>query len=219
MSVGGHELAEPVPPKSFWDERFAAEAYAYGERASRLLISWANDIQAKCKTALVPACGEGRDAVFLAGLGLDVTAIDLSTTAIEKTKALAAKHGVTVNAIEADLLSWQMPKNEFDVVAMSFAHMPSSIRSHAHPKYEAALTPGGFLFVEGFSKAQIGYQAKYKSGGPQDIDMLYDAGLMSDEFSSLTELSLMSGVETLFEGPMHSGPAALVRAVYQKEKR
>ena len=75
--------------------------------------------------ALVPACGEGRDAVFLAECGLDVTAVDMSAAGLAKTAELAASHGVSVTCIEADLSEWNWPKAEYDVIASMFLHVPS----------------------------------------------------------------------------------------------
>lgn len=55
-------MSQPIP-KDFWDARYGEEGFAYGDRPSRLLMGWQDTIRTDCKTALVPACGEGRDAV------------------------------------------------------------------------------------------------------------------------------------------------------------
>ncbi|WP_293612028.1 bifunctional 2-polyprenyl-6-hydroxyphenol methylase/3-demethylubiquinol 3-O-methyltransferase UbiG [Ponticaulis sp.] len=203
-------------PKEFWDARFSEEGFAYGARASRLLLSWADLIRKNCRTALVPASGEGRDAVFLASLGLDVTAIDISTAGLAKTQKLADEMNVTVKTVEADLFKWSWPEAGYDLVASMFAHMPSAIRPQLHSVYIKSLAPGGFVFVEGFTKDQISYQEKYQSGGPHDVDMLYAAEDITSDFAALSQQSCMTGVETLSEGSYHTGPAALLRAVYQK---
>lgn len=203
-------------PREFWNDRFSEDGFAYGDRASRLLMAWADRIQAECKTALVPASGEGRDAVFLAKLGLDVTAIDISSSGLEKTAALAKVHGVSVTTIEADLFKWDWPESGFDLIAAMFAHMPSAVRAGLHQLFAKSLTPGGFVFIEGFTKDQISYQEKYQSGGPPNIDMLYAADEIRADFGALNMLSMMTGEEELTEGKYHNGPAALLRAVFQK---
>ena len=70
--------------------------------------------------------------------------------------------------------------------------------------------------MEGFTKDQIGYQEKYQSGGPPDVDMLYSAEDIRSDFEGLREESLLTGIERLEEGPYHTGPAALLRAVFTK---
>ena len=203
-------------PKEFWDARFSEDGFAYGDRPSRLLLGWSDLIASNCKTALVPASGQGRDAVFLAELGLDVTAIDISPVGLERTAELAARKGVSVKTIEADLFAWAWPKAGFDLVASMFAHMPSAVRPNLHSLYSKSLAPGGFVFLEGFTKDQICYQEKYQSGGPPDVDMLYSAEDIRSDFEGLREESLLTGIERLEEGPYHTGPAALLRAVFTK---
>ncbi len=203
-------------PKEFWDARFSEDGFAYGDRPSRLLLGWSDLIASNCKTALVPASGQGRDAVFLAELGLDVTAVDLSPVGLERTAELAARKGVSVKTIEADLFAWTWPEAKFDLVASMFAHVPSAVRPHLHSHFSKSLAPGGFVFLEGFTKDQIGYQEKYQSGGPPDVDMLYSAEDIRSDFEGLREESLLTGIERLEEGPYHTGPAALLRAVFTK---
>lgn len=204
-------------PKAFWNDRFSEDGYAYGTRPSRLLMAWSPDLaQEGFSTALIPACGEGRDAVYLASLGLDVTAVDISSAGLAKTRQLAERYGVTVNTVEADLFAWDWPEAQFDVIAGMFAHMPSAVRPRLHALYEKALRPNGLICIEGFTKDQLSYQKIYQSGGPPDIDMLYDADSLRADFSTLEPLSLTTGIETLSEGPYHSGPAALLRAVFRK---
>lgn len=213
--MGWQVLSQGIP-KEFWDDRFSEDGFAYGDRPSRLLLAWADVIRSNCKSALVPACGEGRDAVFLAELGLQVTALDISIKGLEKTRHLAASRNVSVETIEADLFKWDWPENRFDVVATMFGHMPSAVRPDLHSRYKQSLTPGGFVFLEGFTQDQLTFQKSHNSGGPPDLDMLYTVQSVRSEFGGLDELSLMTGTETLEEGPYHTGPSALIRAVYQK---
>lgn len=213
--VRGMGLSQGIP-KEFWDTRFGQDEYVYGTRASRLLHAWADTISANCKTALIPACGEGRDAVFLAQLGLDVTAVDISAEGLAKTQKLAQEKQVDVTTVEADLFQWEWPVATFDLVATMFGHMPHDVRKPLHKFYTQALKPDGLLFLEGFTQDQIDFQRKYNSGGPPDANMLYVADTLADEFENVVPLSMMSGVETLEEGSFHSDPAALIRAVFRK---
>lgn len=208
-------MSTPGIPKEFWNARFSEADYAYGERASRLLLGF-RDLFRPGQHALVPACGQGRDAVFLAECGLEVTAVDLSTAGLERTAELAAARGVSVTCIEADLSQWDWPQAEYDCIAAMFLHVPSAFRPTLHAHMLAALKPGGHVFLEGFLPEQIEWQKSHNSGGPPVADMLFAPDDIRADFSSAEPVSLMTGIETLAEGPYHSGPAALLRAVFRK---
>lgn len=182
-------------------------------------MSWIDDLsKIMSGKAMVPACGEGRDAVFLAILGFDVTAIDFSSAGLEKTRKLAERHGVKVETVEADLMEMNFPKDAYDVIVSNFVHMPSAYRPLYHANLKVALKPGGFLFLEGFRRDQIRFQKQHQSGGPPDVDMLFYPPDIQNDFEGLTEFAFWSGVETLSEGQYHTGPAALLRAVYKKQE-
>ncbi len=202
-------------PPSFWDDRYGTDELAYGARASRLLMSYADKF-AGGGSALVPACGQGRDAIFLAKSGLDVTGVDFSTLGLMKARKLAERFGAQVNWIEADLTQWDWPEAEYDVIANSFVHMQPEALAKFHDKCLAALKPGGLLFIEGFTPQQLDYQKSHNSGGPQDADMLFTEQSLGLDRDSCDMLSLWKGVEHLEEGKYHTGPAALLRAVFSK---
>ncbi|MEZ5997374.1 MAG: class I SAM-dependent methyltransferase [Hyphomonas sp.] len=205
----------PGIPRDFWNARFSEAGFAYGDRASRLLMAF-RDLFVPGQSALVPACGEGRDAVFLAECGLAVTAVDQSSAGLEKTLALAAARGVSVTCIEADLAAWDWPAAAFDHVAAMFLHVPSAMRPALHANMLRTLKPGGHVFLEGFLPEQIDYQKSHNSGGPHNVDFLFDPAAIRADFAAAEELSFMSGIEQLTEGPYHNGPAALLRAVFRK---
>lgn len=207
-------MSGPIPAE-FWNTRFNEEGFAYGDRASRLLMGFA-DLFCAGQSALVPAAGEGRDAVFLAKFGLEVTAVDMSSAGLKKTEALAAREGVRVTCIEADLTEWDWPEGEFDHVAAMFLHAPPALRPGFHARMLACLKPGGHVFLEGFRPEQIEYQDTYNSGGPPNREMLFDPADIECDFAAAETLAFWTGVETLTEGPYHTGPAALLRAVFRK---
>ena len=203
-------------PKEFWDARYSESGYAYGVRPSRLLLAWSDTISKSGTKAFVPGCGEGRDAVFLAMMGLQVTAVDMSPVGLEKARTLAERNGVSIETVEADLRDYPLEPESFDCIASVFVHMPESERNSYHQKLSASLRPGGLIFLEGFRKLQLQYQASHNSGGPTDKSMLFAPPQIEQDFSDLEQVSLMSGVENLAEGPYHDGSAAIMRAVFRK---
>ena len=117
--------------------------------------------------ALVPGDGEGRNGVWLAEQGLEVVTVDLSAAGVEKAKRLAAKRGVRIDAIQADLATWAWPVGEFDVVAAIFLHLPPDIRRPVHRNMLRALRPGGLLVIEAYRPEQVQYRQTHGSkGGP-----------------------------------------------------
>lgn len=202
-------------PKEFWDARFAGDGFAYGLRASRLLLGFQDLFQPGLK-ALVPACGEGRDAVFLAKLGLKVHAVDVSPVALEKARQLADDEGVDLTLEEADLGTWTWPEAEYHLVASVFLHTLPELRRNVHQKMISSVVPGGFIFLEGFGPDQIVFQERFNSGGPKAAQMLFDPDDIGADFADAIPFSFWTGTEVLDEGPLHSGPAALLRAVYRR---
>ena len=202
-------------PKEFWDSRFAEQGFAYGDRASRLLMAF-RDLLKPGMSAFVPGAGEGRDAVFLAKCGLDVLAVDLSPVGLGKAVSLAEREGVKITTEAADLMDWNWPEGRFDVLAAMFLHVPPDIRPGVHRRMLAALKPGGFLFLEGFTPEQLTFQERFNSGGPPVKEMLFAPEDVGGDFADAVPFSFWTGTEVLEEGPYHSGPAALIRAVYRR---
>lgn len=181
-------------------------------------MAWSDDIARRGGKALVPACGQGRDAVFLALMGLEVTAIDLSPVGLERTQALAKRHGVSVNTVEADLVEMDWTENQYDTIASIFAHLPQEHRADFHRNLVRALKPGGQILLEGFRAAQIHLQKEHNSGGPHDPTMLFNVQEIKTDFENALEVAFWPGTEILNEGPYHTGLAAVLRAVYSKQE-
>src|SRR4051794_28144229 len=158
---------------AFWDERYQGEQFVYGEAPNEYLAAQRERFRPGMR-ALVPGDGEGRNGVWLAEQGLDVVTIDLSEAGVNKARRLAAKRGVRIAAIQADLTQWAWPVAEFDVVAAIFLHLPPEIRQPMHRNMLAALRPGGLLVIEAYRPEQMQYREKYGSkGGPPVVEMLF----------------------------------------------
>ncbi len=197
--------------KDFWEQRYGADEYAYGVEPNAFLVDQAGQLAPQSKL-LVVGDGEGRNGVWLAGQGMQVTSVDYSAEGVKKSQALAAQRGVNVNAICADLTAWAWPEGEFDAVAAIFVHFPSSIRAQLHAAMLKALKPGGLLILEGFHKDQLNYE----SGGPPNEDMLYTTDMLRGDVKDTDIILLEQGVTMLDEGRFHSGDGAVVRLVAER---
>lgn len=197
--------------KEFWDERFAAEEYIYGITPNNFYKSIVDQLSNSGK-ALFLAEGEGRNAVYAAKLGYDVTAIDFSESGKSKALKLANKFGVDINYIISDITQFNYEPSSYDLVVLTYAHMPSKIRESVHQKCIKALKPGGKIILEAFNKEQI----HNNSGGPKNIDMLYDLNDLKTDFKDL-QLELAEETTThLEEGAFHVGKAEIVRVIARK---
>ena len=197
--------------KDFWNERYAQKEFAYGTEPNQFLKSCIHYIKPGQK-ALVVADGEGRNGVWLAEQGLDVTTVDYSESGVEKSKNLAAERGVQINAICADLNEWIFPENEFDIIVSIFAHFPESLRKRVHKGILGALKPGGHLILEAYHPRQL----EYKTGGPQSADMMYTKETLKTDFSG-GEIFFLEDLDTeVVEGKYHFGKGAVTRLILNK---
>jgi len=195
-----------------WEARFSAPGYLFGTEPNAFLKSKAHLLKAGQKVLSI-ADGEGRNGVFLAGLGLDVLATDISPTALAKSQALAKERGVTLRHELADLETWPWPIEAFDAVAgIFFQFLVPSARTRVFAHIKRALKPGGLLLVEGYGLGQL----EYKTGGPGVPDQLYTRPMLQDAFGDFASLEIKEYDAALSEGAHHAGMSALVDLVGRK---
>ncbi len=200
-------------PGPFWDDRYRAEAYAYGTEPNRFFRDQLGQIPRGGRLLFV-AEGEGRNAVHAASEGFEVDAFDTSTEGRRKALALAEARGVQIDYQVADARTVSYPVGRFQGVVLIFAHVPAPLRQDVHRRLLSFLAPGGIVILEGFSRAHQAHQAVNPlAGGPFDADRLFTRAEIADDFQSL-ELLLLDEVEdVLAEGLFHQGPASLLRFV------
>ncbi|GAB4375145.1 MAG: class I SAM-dependent methyltransferase [Kiloniellaceae bacterium] len=192
-----------------WDKRYRAAAEPpFGEAPNEYLrmILARGDFAAA--SALCLADGDGRNGAWLAGQGLAVTAVDVSAVATERALALDARRGVSVERIAADLADWTPPAGRlWQAVFIVYLQGTTALRRRALETGAAALAPGGWLVLEGFSKAQAGRPGL----GPDDPDRLYDLAELHAALPGLEVVEALAGRVLLNEGPRHRGAAEIVR--------
>jgi D-arabinose 1-dehydrogenase-like Zn-dependent alcohol dehydrogenase len=195
---------------NLWDSRFNGEDFLYGKEPNEFFAGFISQLSKKGKL-LLPAEGEGRNAVFAAKMGWEVTAIDSSAVGRDKALKFAKDEGVEINYEIFDLSNFETYPAQYDLIALVFGHFASDIRRDLHYKFIKSLKKGGHLLVEAFAKEQI----NNNSGGPKDIDMLYSLPMLTDDFSELSILKLCQEKVFLNEG-LHHGWAAVVRFIGEK---
>lgn len=195
----------------FWNTRYAENGFAYGTQPNVYLNSHAALFKKGAKV-LVIGDGEGRNGVWLAEQGCQVTSVDASKVGVEKAQALAAEKGVNIDAIVADLNEWEWPKSEYDFIVIIYVHFPPEVRALLHDKVISSLKTGGQLIMESFTPEQL----NYSSGGPPVLEMLYTAEMMQDDFKLLEIQQLEECTADLEEGKYHVGVAAVIRLLARK---
>jgi len=191
-----------------WNERYSGDEYVYGIQPNIFFRKTIED--AKPGKILLPAEGEGRNAVFAANLGWDVQAFDYSSQAHEKAMDLCKSKNVSIKYLVHSIDEANYKKESFDMLAFIFAHNPN--RQNQHRQLLNFLKPGGTVIIEAFSKKQI----NNNTGGPKNIDMLFSIDELKEDFSQLSELKVWEEEIVLDEGKFHSGNAAVVRLIGKK---
>lgn len=197
----------------FWDERFGEKTYRYGTDPNAF---FAEELALlPTGSILLPAEGEGRNAVWAAQTGWQVSAFDFSTGARKKAMALAKEYGVQLNYAISTPDDYRV-QDLVDAVAVIFMHLPAKEQARFFRKCASWLKPEGTLLVEVFSTKQL----SNSSGGPKDPTFLYTPEILASHLAPYFEVTLLEEVETeLNEGPDHQGKASVVRAVAKKREK
>lgn len=190
-----------------WDQRYSAEEYIYGREPNAFYSQELDKL--KPGKILLPAEGEGRNAVYAAEKGWEALGFDQSEEGRRKGLLLAASRNVTITYQIQDLETINCPDNHFDALALIFVHTPETKRQAIHRNLIRFLKPGGTLILEGFSKEQL----KYESGGPKEISLLFSLEDIRSDFQSMKIDFLEKMVVNLDDGGGHQGKGSVIRLV------
>lgn len=187
-----------------WDERYAQSEYVYGKQPNEFFKEQLQTLSAG--KILLPAEGEGRNAVFAAQQGWDVTAFDSSIEGQKKAMVLANEKGVPLNYKISSFENFDTEET-YDAIGLVYAHTSNRVDNHA--RIIKFLKNGGTLILEGFSKEQL----NNNSGGPKNIDMLFSVDELKSDFENFSRLNIWTEEIDLSEGSHHSGKASVIRMV------
>jgi 2-polyprenyl-3-methyl-5-hydroxy-6-metoxy-1,4-benzoquinol methylase len=197
--------------EQFWNERYGADAYAYGTKPNQFLAE--NIASLPTGKILFAAEGEGRNAVFAAQNGFHVDAFDTSEKGKIKADLLATEKKVQINYQVGMLNDLGYKSNSFDSLVLIYAHFDDAIRASMHKKLIDLVKPGGTILFEAFNKDQL----QYPSGGPKKIEMLFTIEEVKNEFNNCDFSFLRSEIIELSEGEFHQGKGAVIRFIATKQ--
>lgn len=196
---------------NLWDERFSGEAMMYGDAPNTFLREQAHWL-APGSRVLSLAEGEGRNGVFLASLGLEVTGVDGSAVGLAKARRLAARRGVTLHTVHADLADFEMGDSAWDGVVSIWCHLHPPTRAIVHRNIARALRPGGRLILESYHPRQL----SYGTGGPPDLDKLLTLEDVLADFPGWIPRYTFEGEREVVEGVGHTGLSYVTQVVLER---
>ena len=191
-----------------WNARYSGAELLWKAEPNRFLVEEIAGLQPG--RALDVACGEGRNAVWLAGRGWRVTGVDFSDVALSKARRLADDRAASVDWVNADLADWDPPEDVFDLVIVFYLQLPEAERHRVYGRMAGGLVSGGTMLVVGHDSENLtgGY------GGPQDPRFLFSAQDVAGDLPGLKIVKaeqVRRPVDT--EDGVRTALDALVRAV------
>ena len=193
----------------FWNDKFSKADYFYGTKPNEFLASKI-DLFKNHKKLLCLGEGEGRNAIFFAKNGFEVSAIDASNLGLVKLENRAIEEKLDIKTICMDLNNWTVLE-KYDVIVASYLHMFKNEREELFRKIEDSLNSNGYFIGEFFSTKQL----SFNSGGPKDLDLLYTIKDFQNYFN-LCKKDITEEIVVLDEGIGHQGEACVIRVVIQK---
>lgn len=197
--------------KEHWDNSFSDENFVYGEKENIFINNKSIIIPAHSKVVCF-AEGEGRNAVYLAKLGHDVTTYDQSIIGLGKTKTLASQNNVEVETMEMDLTKEKIKPNQYDAAIMVFGHVPKEDQPFLMESMIGSVKPGGYILFEVYSEAQLAYL----TGGPTSVDLLYNPADILHWIKDYKCIHFYYGEAERNEGKRHAGLGHVIQVVIKK---
>jgi hypothetical protein len=198
-----------------WDEKFDSETYIYGKEANAYVKENFVTKPHTAQNVLLLAEGEGRNAVYLAQLGYEVTTYDMSEVGIDKQHKLAQEHNVTINANYGDITASNLcSDNTFNYSINIFGHVPQEGKQGMFNNLVKPLVTNGHSYFEFYTTGQLANG----TGGPKDKHMLYEVDEIKGYLEQLPVKihSLTKRDITRYEGTAHKGKASVIQGHIEK---
>jgi len=194
-----------------WDARLAGEEYWYGTLPNDFLREHVAALPPRGRVLCLGE-GEGRNAVFLAGQGFEVVAVDASAVGLAKAARLARERGVVVTTVQADLAHYALGRAAWDGIVSIWCHLPLPLRARVHRDVVGALRPGGVFLLEAYAPAQLAH----RTGGPKTVELLVTAAAVRAELAGLTFEIALEREREIHEGQRHNGRSAVVQVLARR---
>ena len=194
----------------FWDQRYSEPGFAYGIEPNAFFAKVLDTLTPG--SLLLPGEGEGRNAIYAAGRGWHVFALDQSIVARNKALEWAASMDLQFDYQLTNLEEFNCHAPIYDLVAIIYIHLLPDTRQSVHNQLAACLKPGGKIIMECFHVNQL----KYGTGGPPIKELLYLEEDIRSDFTGLDIELCEEQVEDIYEGKYHSGQSSVIRLIANK---
>ena len=174
-----------------WNQRYDTTELIWRGEPNRWVAAEVADLAPG--RALDLACGEGRNAVWLAGRGWDVLGVDFAELGLAKARRLAEGAGVDVTWERHDLTAWLPPTGAFDLVVHAYLHLPQPQRGRVVGAAARALAPGGTFVLVAHDRTNLADG----HGGPQDETVLPTPDEVAGELEAADPDLVVSRAEVL----------------------
>ena len=193
-----------------WDSRYSGNEFFFGTEPNGFLASVVDRLPKG--RALCIADGEGRNSVFLAAKGWECVSMDASREGNAKAARLAARQGVELTTVQADLRDYDMGHERWDLIVSVFCHLPPSLREDVHARAVAALKPNGAFVLEAYTPEQL----EYGTGGPPNAELMMTRSMLERDLQGLEFAYMDETVRDVVEGRGHNGRASVVQVLALK---
>jgi SAM-dependent methyltransferase len=193
-----------------WDEIYSDDEYVYGKTPNDFLEQ--NVEILKPGKVLCIADGEGRNSVYLAKQGFDVTSVDSSRVGLEKAARLADAEGVSVDFLHCDLADFNFNAAEWDSIVSIFCHLPPQLRRKTHAGVVQGLVKDGIFLLEAYTPEQI----HYGTGGPPTTELMVSLEMLGQELDELETIHQQEIARDVVEGSKHNGTASVVQLIARR---
>lgn len=190
-----------------WNERYSQAEYVYGKNPNDFLAEVVQQIPRG--RVLCLADGEGRNGVYLAQQGCQVTAVDGSSVGLEKARKLAAERSVEIETIVADLAEFLIQPNSWDAIVSIFCHLPPTVRAYIHRQVVSGLRSGGVFVLEAYTPRQL----QFKTGGPPTAELTMELTTLQEELEGLEFKHAVELERDIQEGLFHQGRSSVVQVL------
>lgn len=197
--------------KEFWNERYSNKEFVYGKEPNLFFKEELDKMEAG--KIILPAEGEGRNAIYAAKMGWDVLAFDNSEEGKQKAMQLAQEMHVSIAYDLINVEDFDIG-DKFDCTALIFAHFPKRIQEELFEKIKRLLKVGGKIIVEAYTVEQM----KNGTGGPQSENVMYALNDLESAFAGFEIEVAEKKTLNLSEGIFHQGKSDVVRFVAKKIK-
>jgi len=197
-----------------WDERYSEEGYAFGDQPNDFLVEQAGALRPG--NCLCIAEGQGRNAVFLAERGLEVTAMDMSAVGLECAHELAASRGVAIHTEVGDLADYDLGQDKWDNIVSIFVHMVPPMRREVHRRVAAALRPGGLVLLEAYTPGNLEIADRRGGPGAGMPERFMTLAALEEDFAGLEFLVAREVRREVNEGTYHQGESAVVQLLARR---